>query len=538
MSQTKNALLSVYNKAGIEEFAAGLVALGWKIYASGGTAKVLLAAKIPVTDVTELVGGGAILGHRVVTLSREIHAGILADDSPEHAAELERLNIPRIDLVCVDMYPLEEAINAADSTEAKVIEMTDIGGPTMLHAAAKGRRIVLSRPEQRAQVLTWLQAGKPDEPDFLRRLAATAELEVARYVAESAQCLGGRDVRGFVGERLLTTRYGENPWQKDAGLFQPATTTDPLSIANFKLQSGTALSYTNYTDVDRMLQTITHIAAGFARNFNGKVPAIALGAKHGNVCGTGVSDDPIEAVKMMLEGDLRAIFGGSLMLNMLVTKEIAEVLLNHRMDGMKRLLDIVIAPEITEEAEQLLQRKKGLLRLVANPALASLDETSLDTAERYRYVRGGFMVQDNYAFVFDFAHKELEVYGGTLSDQQKRDVVLGWAIGSTSNSNTICLVRDGKLLGNGVGQQDRVSAAELSVKRATAAGHDITGAVAYSDSFFPFPDGPQVLADAGVSTIFTTSGSVRDEDVIAAMKKSQVKLLMLPDVVCRGFFAH
>jgi phosphoribosylaminoimidazolecarboxamide formyltransferase/IMP cyclohydrolase len=537
MTGTKNALLSVYDKTGIAEFAKGLAELGWTIYASGGTAKTVQSAGVPVKDVTELVGGEAILGHRVVTLSREIHAGLLADDSPEHADELARLNIPRIDLVCVDMYPLEAAINASGSTEAKVIEMTDIGGPTMLHSAAKGRRIVLSRAEQRSVVLKWLQNGQPDQTAFLHQLAAAAELEVACYILESAKYLNGREASGFISQRDLTTRYGENPWQADAGLFRTDNGADKLALTNFKVVSGTALSFTNYTDVDRLLQTITHVAAVIDRN-NGRVPAIALGAKHGNVCGTGTSEDPAEAIRKMLEGDLRAIFGGSLMLNVPVTKLLAEVLLHHEMERGRRLLDLVVAPSFDDEAIQLLQRKNGMLRLVANPALADLSEASLDTAQRFRFVRGGFLMQDNYTFVFDFTNPELKFYGRDLSDQQKADISLAWAIGSTSNSNTITIVRDGKLLGNGVGQQDRVSAAELALKRARDAGHDVSGAVAYSDSFFPFPDAPDKLAAAGVTAILTSSGSVKDKDVVAAMEKAGVSLVMISDAAGRGFFNH
>src|SRR3989344_394807 len=192
MAGNKNALISVYNKDGIVDFAGGLSEEGFQIYASGGTARKIGKAGIQVTDVAELVGGEAILGHRVVTLSREVHAGILADKtSPEQLAELERLGIPFIDLVCVDMYPLREAIADPNSTEASVIEQTDIGGPTMLRAAAKGRRIVLARADQRLAVLEWIKAGKPEEEEFLRELAAVAELEVAKYTLESALHLGG-----------------------------------------------------------------------------------------------------------------------------------------------------------------------------------------------------------------------------------------------------------------------------------------------------------------------------------------------------------
>ena len=173
---TGNALISVYDKQGIEPFAEGLADLGWKVYASGGTAQRINEAGVPVTDVSDLVGGQAILGHRVVTLSRELYAGLLADtNKPEDMAELKELDIPVIGLVCVDMYPLEEEIAKPGASIADIIEKTDIGGPTMLRAAAKGRRIVLSAAEQRQPALDWLQAGRPDNDDSLEELAARAE---------------------------------------------------------------------------------------------------------------------------------------------------------------------------------------------------------------------------------------------------------------------------------------------------------------------------------------------------------------------------
>ena len=190
MALAGNALISVYNKDGIVPFAQGLHELDWNIYASGGTARQINEAGVPVTDVAELVGGDAILEHRVVTLSREIHAGLLADPRSDlHIEELERLGIPLLGVVCVDMYPLRDAISSG-ADEQGVIEKTDVGGPTMLHSAAKGRRIVLSQQAQRGVVLEWLREGRPDEEDVLRTLAAVAEQEVSAYIGESARFLG------------------------------------------------------------------------------------------------------------------------------------------------------------------------------------------------------------------------------------------------------------------------------------------------------------------------------------------------------------
>jgi len=524
----KIALISVYNKQGIVEFAKELVGLGFKIFASGGTAKELSAAGIEVTDVASLVGGGAILGHRVVTLSREVHAGLLARDNSEDRAELEKLKIPFIDLVCVDLYPLTDEVSKAGSTLESVIEKTDIGGPTMLRSAAKGRRIIVSDAEDRPKVIDWLKSGQSDKESFISKYCAKAEFIVSNYALVSARYLSLGNIDGVVAREVSSLKYGENAWQVPAGLFKNEI-VDKLSLANFKLITGTTPSYNNLADVDRLLQTITHIAAAYDVNFS-QAPKIAIGVKHGNPCGAAVSDDPALAIQKMLEGDLRAIFGGLVMVNFSVDEKLAEVLLTHKMEAGRRLLDGIIAPSFTPEAIEMLKRKGDKCRFLVNEALESLDKNSLDSHKRFRYVRGGLLVQPNYTFVPDMV--------GAPPDQKRSDMLLAWSIGSTSNSNTVTIVKDGQLLGNGVGQQDRVSCCQLAIKRATDANHSTKGAVAYSDSFFPFVDGVEVLANAGISAIFATSGSVRDEEIKNYCKEKNINLFMVPDSEGRGFFGH
>jgi phosphoribosylaminoimidazolecarboxamide formyltransferase / IMP cyclohydrolase len=547
------ALLSAYDKAGIEDFARGLSGLGWQLYASGGTAKALADAGLAVTDVSELVGGQAILGHRVVTLSREISAGLLADkNSADDRAELAKLNLPIIDLVCVDMYPLESAIAGGDAKS--VIEKTDIGGPTLLRAAAKGRRIVLSHAEQRQPVLDWLKADRPDESGFLESLAARAEYEVARYITASAQYWNGTAIASSIAKLNSPTKYGENPWQAEAAFYADnRIESDPLGLDRFEHVQGMERSFINMTDIDRLLQTVTHIAAGFDKNF-GQVPAIAVGVKHGNACGAAVAGNHVEAIKQMLEGDTRAIFGGVVMINGAIDKATAETLMHHAMDGDRsRLLDGVIGSSVTDEALSLLSRNK--LRVVINPALSDLNTASLDSNRRQRPVRGGVLEQPNYDFILDLAADYMQFHGD-FTDQQKRDMVLAWAVGSTSNSNTISLVKDGQLIGNGVGQQDRVGAAQLALTRTTNAFPELSEAgdsivmkvnlqklklsdsVAYSDSFFPFPDGPELLAKAGVKVILASSGSIGDEAVIKTLTNASVSVAMVPDKLGRGFHMH
>jgi phosphoribosylaminoimidazolecarboxamide formyltransferase/IMP cyclohydrolase len=331
-----------------------------------------------------------------------------------------------------------------------------------------------------------------------------------------------------------TCAYGENAWQAPARLV-PAETNDPLAIARFSLLEGSAPSYNNLVELDRQLQTITHIAAALAQA-DGSAPSIAIGTKHGNACGAGAAGSPLAATQLMLTGDPRAIFGGCVMLGFAVDEAVADALVNHGSDT-RRLLDVVAAAAFADEAVELLARKQGKCRVLANPALASLGRDSLDAEPRRRPVRGGVLEQPNYTFVLDLADPAVERFG-TLSAAQERDLLLAWAVGSTSNSNTTTLVHDGQLLGNAVGQQDRVGACALAVTRARDAGHEVAGAVAYSDSFFPFPDGPQLLVDVGVSAVFCTSGSVRDEQVRRTLIDAGVALAQLPDRDARGFFGH
>ncbi len=345
------------------------------------------------------------------------------------------------------------------------------------------------------------------------------------------------NAQGFVeGEPVLECKYGENGYQTPAGLYS-AGTDDPLALDRFELLQGTAPSYNNLCDLDRLLQTSTHAAAGFDVN-GGEAPLIAVACKHGNPCGAAVGADPVEVAQKALEGDLRAVFGGLVLLTFPVDEAVAEALMTHKMEGgARRLLDGIIAPEFAGGATEALKRKGDKCRLLVNPALARMGRSSLDAARRFRYVRGGFLAQPNYTFVPDLNAPDVEKTGEAAATQV-RDMILAWAVGSTSNSNTVTLVKESMLIGNGVGQQDRVGGCKLAVMRATDAGHDPAGATAYSDSFFPFVDGPGELAAAGVRAILATSGSVRDEEVKAFCREKGVTLFLYPDSAGRGFFGH
>ena len=531
----KRALLSVYNKEGIEEFAKDLIDLGWEIIASEGTAKTLNDANIPVQDIAAIVGGNSILNHRVVTLSREIHAGLLATNSSDDIEELKRSGILRIDLLCVDLYPLKKEIESENSTSESVTEKTDIGGPAMLRSAAKGKRIVICDPIDRIKTIDWLKAGKPNEEDFIRELSAKAEAIVANYCLVSARYHSQGNYDGLIGSQAEICRYGENAWQTPAKLLS-VKSKDPLSLDKFKHIAGIKPSWNNLVELDRLLQTITHIAAGFDLNYS-NVPLIAIGSKHGNACGAAVGNNPIEVIEKMIKGNDLSIFGGIVITNFPIGRETAKTLIHYLMpEGQRRLLDCIIAPFFDESIE-ILERKSNYCRFLANPTLANLNKESLDSACRFRYARGSFFTQPNYTFILDLKDPRLEK-NGEITEKQEKDLILAWAIGSTSNSNTITLVRDQYLIGNGIGQQDRVSACKLAIHRANDVGHNLNGAVAYSDSFFPFPDGPAVLAKAGIKTILASSGSIRDNQVKAFCKEKELVLYLIPDKIGRGFFNH
>jgi phosphoribosylaminoimidazolecarboxamide formyltransferase/IMP cyclohydrolase len=433
--------------------------------------------------------------------------------------------------VYVDLYPLEDEIKKNGSTKESVIAQTDMGGVALLRSSAKGRRITICDKEDRMKVIEWLKGGEPDRENFLNNLATKAEAVVSRYCAISAGYHSGGLYQGLSLEQVVECAYGENAWQKPAYLMKRTGNNDALALYNWAHIAGNPPSYNNWCDIDRMIQTITHIGAGFEKNFH-MVPFVAIGVKHGNACGASTGDNAIEAIEKMLLGDLRAIFGGSVMLNFPVDEKIADELIHKFSGETRRLLDVVAAPSFTTEAIEILSRKKGKCRLLVNKNIEKAELSSLDVARRFRYVRGGFLQQPNYTFVPELANK---------------DLVLAWAIGSTSNSNTITLVKDGRLVGNGVGQQDRVGAAKLVIFRADDAAKtfdpktkeaDLNDAVAYSDSFFPFPDAPQVLIDRGIKTIFSTSGSVNDDKIIELCKLKGVELILLPDTEARGFYQH
>jgi phosphoribosylaminoimidazolecarboxamide formyltransferase/IMP cyclohydrolase len=488
-------------------------------------------------DVSKLVGGDVIMGDKVKTLSREMAAGLLArNDLPLEVKEMESLKIPIIDLVCVDMYPLETTIIENKDDLEKILSKTDIGGPTMLHEGAKGKKITVSTFEQRQRVIDWLDNKKPNEENFINELNGEAEYQVSRYIGVSAEFRSQKQSKIIPLLNKHELLYGINPNMK-ASIYKIDIDkkNDPLAFYNFKLVAGKEQSTNNLDDWNKAMGAITHLAAAMHTNFNDTKQAMMIGSKHGSPCGAAIGNNPEIIAKRMIEGDPLSIFGGIVISNFEIDEKIAEILLSHKVESGRRILDNIYAPHFTKGAIEMLERKKDKCRFLENKALEKLDKNSLDQQPMINSIRGGMIIQDSFSYILDFQHPELNVYGGKLTEDIKKQIILAWSVGSMSGSNTITIVKNNYLLGNGAGQQDRVGCSSLAIARATRSKHDLIGTTAYSDSFFPFPDGIQTLIDAGTKVVFSSSGSVGDNKVIEAAKKAGILLVMLPDKICRGF---
>lgn len=338
----------------------------------------------------------------------------------------------------------------------------------------------------------------------------------------------------LVSGKLLETCKAENAWQGPAVVYTTSW-MDPLALSNFSRVEGSKLSHNNRRDLQGALQTMTHIAAGFLKNF-GTVPYIAIGVKHSSGCAAGVSEaSSLDALRKMIESRPQTIFGGTVLTNFDIDGQDADVLSYHKYGGKRRVLDVVAGSGATPLARRVLTRAEGRCRILVNKELDGAGAARLDTAPLIKYARGEMQVQSNYTFVFDKSQSYVRCHG-EFDLPAWKDLVLAWAVGSTSPSNTITLVRDGMVVANAVGQHDRLIAVDLALAIARRTEHSVEGAVAYSDSYFPFVDAPKVLIDAGVKTIFTMTGSIRDTEVISYMVNRGVRLVTMPEAAGRGFY--
>ncbi|NLU82568.1 bifunctional phosphoribosylaminoimidazolecarboxamide formyltransferase/IMP cyclohydrolase [Rhodococcus sp. HNM0569] len=500
----RRALVSVYDKTGLVELATGLHDAGIEIVSTGSTASKIADAGIPVTPVEQLTGFPECLEGRVKTLHPRVHAGVLADTrKPEHLSQLDDLGIQTFELVVVNLYPFAETVASGAAPDA-VVEQIDIGGPSMVRAAAKNHPsvAVVVDPARYSDVLAAVASGGFT---FAERTAlaaqafqhtATYDVAVATWMTST---LVETDTRfpswtGATWQRSSQLRYGENPHQS-AALYVDAAGQPGLAQA--EQLHGKEMSYNNYTDGDAAWRA----AHDFAE------PAVAI-IKHANPCGIAVGSDIADAHRKAHATDPVSAYGGVIAANREVTVEMAEQV-------AEVFTEVIIAPSYADGALGVLQRKKNIrVLLAAAPSAAGLET---------KQVSGGLLVQDRDvvdAEGDDPANWTL-ASGEAVDADTLRDLEFAWRACRSVKSNAILLAHDGAAVGVGMGQVNRVDSAHLAVNRA---GERAAGSVGASDAFFPFPDGFQVLASAGVKAVVQPGGSVRDNEVIEAAKDAGVTM--------------
>jgi phosphoribosylaminoimidazolecarboxamide formyltransferase/IMP cyclohydrolase len=499
------ALISVYDKSGLAPFGQGLVDLGYELVASGGTAEALQAAGLAVTTVEDVTGFPEMLGGRVKTLHPRIHAGILARRGV--ADDLQQLadnEVDPFDLVCVNLYPFELAVDRAELDESDVIEMIDVGGPALLRAAAKNFESVIPvcRPRDYDEVLRELWAGGGGMSREARKtLAAHAFARTAAYDAAIARWFRRESFpETFVPafDRELELPYGENPHQRAAYYAERGARAHLLSFVE-QLQ-GKPLSFNNLNDLSA--------ARLLARELDR--PACVI-VKHANPCGVAVAETIDEAYAKALAADPVSAYGGVVVLNRPVTGALGETLAG-------QFVEVLFAPGYDTAAIEALARKTAT-RVLNHTERRGLADEELD----YRRVYGGLLVQERDWSIDD--REGMEIACGEVADTLWGDLVLAWRIVKHVTSNAIVVARDGQTLGIGAGQMSRVDAVRIAVEKARELGHSLEGAVLASDAFFPFSDGPQLALDAGVVALVQPGGSKRDAEVIAAVAAASASMV-------------
>jgi phosphoribosylaminoimidazolecarboxamide formyltransferase/IMP cyclohydrolase len=502
------AVLSVSDKRGLADFARGLADLGVELVSTGGTARALAEAGVAHRTIDDLTGFPEIMDGRVKTLHPKLHAGLLAvRDSEAHLREAVEQDIEWVDLVCVNLYPFEATVGRLDAGDAEVIENIDIGGPTMIRAAAKNHAFAapVVSPESYDAVLEELRSSDRRLSLSTRRslageaFAYTAryDIAIARWFAESEDDLPQMFVRAF--EKVTDLSYGENPHQRAAYYGQVGARTHLLS--QVRQLGGKALSFNNLLDLSgaRML----------ARELEG--PACVI-VKHGNPCGAAIASDPLEAYRRAFACDEMSAFGGVIVLNRRVDRPLAEALVG-------QFIEVLLAPGYDDEALEVLHTKPNM-RIMADE-----ERRGMDLRDReIRQVPGGLLVQDRDLFDGYGTDPALQtVTGSAPTDRQLADLRFAWIVCKHVRSNAIVLVRDGATVGVGAGQMSRVDSVRLAVDKAQPGMVD--GSVMASDAFFPFPDAPQAGIDAGVRAIIQPGGSKRDELSIEAADAAGVAMV-------------
>lgn len=488
------ALFSVSDKRGVVEFATALKNLGWDIIATGGTMKALRDAGLEVINISDVTGFPEICEGRVKTLHPKVHGGLLGRrDVPSHMEQLKDNGIETIEMVVVNLYPFEATVAKKDVTLEDAVENIDIGGPSMLRSAAKNFRdvTVVCDPEDYAAVLEEIKATGYTLPDTRFRLSAKAFTHTALYDAHIAEFMrprAGLEEKIFLNfDKVQSLRYGENPHQKAS--FYRDNSDDAYSVAHARQIGGKELSYNNIQDANAALSIIREFEEPFC-----------VGLKHMNPCGAAVGKDLEEAWTRAYEADKVSIYGGIVAMNRPLTAEVAKL--------MKPIfLEIIMAPEFTPEALEVLASKKNLRLLEVKM------DNSRTPRKQYVGVCGGLLVQDadiDCVTVTD----EMTVTDLHPTPQMLADFNFGWKIVKHVKSNAIVAVRNGQTLGVGAGQMNRVGSARIALEQAKEAGA-IDNIILASDGFLPFDDTVTLAAEYGVTGIVQPGGSIRDADCIA-----------------------
>jgi phosphoribosylaminoimidazolecarboxamide formyltransferase / IMP cyclohydrolase len=501
----RRALISVYDKTGLEELAKALSESGVQIVSTGSTAGRIAAAGVPVTKVEELTGFPECLDGRVKTLHPKVHAGLLADvRKTEHVEQLAEMRVEPFDLLVSNLYPFTETVASGASVD-ECIEQIDIGGPSMVRGAAKNHAnvAVVVSPSRYGEVLEALAAGG-FSLEQRQRLAVDAFVHTASYDVAVASWMGssltdtseGTGFPEWVGatwEKAAVLRYGENPHQP-AALY----VNGRGGLAAAEQLHGKEMSYNNYVDADAARRT----AYDFSE------PAVAI-IKHANPCGIAVGKDIAEAHRRAHECDPVSAYGGVIATNRPVSvdlaKQVAEI-----------FTEVLVAPAYEDGAVEILQGKKNIRLLVA-PALSSAEQVEM------RAVSGGLLLQhtDRFQAPGDDPSAWTLAAGEAASPEVLADLAFAWKACRAVKSNAILLASDGASVGVGMGQVNRVDSCRLAVSRA---GDRATGSVAASDAFFPFPDGLEVLIEGGVKAVVQPGGSIRDEAAIEAAQKAGITM--------------
>jgi phosphoribosylaminoimidazolecarboxamide formyltransferase/IMP cyclohydrolase len=499
------ALISVYDKTGLAAFARSLAALDVELVASGGTAGFLADVGLEVTRVETLTAFPEILGGRVKTLHPSVHAGILARrDVEEDVKALEEQAIKPFDLVCVNLYPFEEAAAGHGVTEEEAVELIDVGGPAMLRGAAKNfaHCAPVCHPADYELVLEELRAAGEISKETRRALAARAFAETAAYEAAIARWFAERetfpDTLALAFDKILDLPYGENPHQRAAFYAERGGRLQLLS--RVEQLHGKPLSFNNLNDLSAARLLI--------REF--QLPACVI-VKHANPCGVAVAATIEEAYTKALAADPVSAYGGVVVLNRAVSATLGISL-------TRQFIEVLFAPGFDEQAMEVLVRKASI-RVLNDTERRTVTENERD----YRRVLGGLLVQDRD---WDVAERDgMELVCGELTERQWGDLLFAWRVVKHVTSNAIVLSNGLQTTGIGAGQMSRVDAVRLAVENARELGHALEGAVLASDAFFPFADGPALALDAGVTAIIQPGGSKRDDEVIQTVAASRAAMV-------------